>query len=115
VVGFCFGGWISNMMAVRLPELAAAVPFYGGQPTEEETAQIKAPLLLHFAELDERVNAGWAAYETALQHNNVVYQAHFYEGVNHGFHNNTTPRYDEVAATLAWERTIAFFNSQLKS
>jgi carboxymethylenebutenolidase len=113
VVGFCFGGWISNMMAVRLPNLKAAVPFYGGQPSAEETANIKAPLLLQFAELDTRVNAGWPDYETALKANNVEYKAHFYEGVNHGFHNNTTPRYDEKAANLAWERTIAFFKKHL--
>ncbi|WJJ97550.1 dienelactone hydrolase family protein [Algibacter luteus] len=115
VVGFCFGGWISNMMAVRLPTLKAAVPFYGGQPSAEETANIKAPLLLQFAELDTRVNAGWPDYETALKANNVEYKAHFYEGVNHGFHNNTTPRYDEKAANLAWERTIAFFKKHLTS
>lgn len=113
VVGFCFGGWISNMMAVKLPELSAAVPFYGGQPTAEETAQINAPLLLHFAELDTRVNAGWEAYETALKANNKQYTAHFYPGVNHGFHNNTTPRYDETAATMAWQRTIDFFKESL--
>ena len=115
VVGFCFGGWISNMMAVRLPNLKAAVPFYGGQPSAEETANIKAPLLLQFAELDTRVNAGWPDYETALKANNVEYKAHFYEGVNHGFHNNTTPRYNEKAANLAWERTIAFFKKHLTS
>ena len=114
VVGFCFGGWISNMMAVRIPHLKAAVPFYGGQPSAEETVQIKSPLLLQFAELDTRVNAGWPDYEKALKANNVEYTAHFYEGVNHGFHNNTTPRYDEKAATLAWERTIAFFRKKLK-
>lgn len=114
VVGFCFGGWISNMMAVRVPELKAAVPFYGMQPTDEETAQIEVPLLLHFAELDSRVNEGWLAYEAALKANDKVYTAHLYEGVNHGFHNNTTPRYDEKAAELAWMRTIAFFKTQLQ-
>lgn len=114
VVGFCFGGWISNMMAVKVPDLKAAVPFYGGQPSAEEAAQIKAPLLLQFAELDQRVNAGWPEYEAALKANNVEYTAHFYEGVNHGFHNNTTPRYDAKAANLAWERTIAFFKDKLK-
>lgn len=113
VVGFCFGGWISNMMAVRLPELSAAVPFYGTQPTAEETSAIKAPLLLHYAELDQRVNAGWPDYEKALQANNIAYTAYIYPGVNHGFHNNTTPRYDEAAAILAWQRTIAFFNDKL--
>ncbi|MFY0713875.1 dienelactone hydrolase family protein [Seonamhaeicola sp. NFXS20] len=114
VVGFCFGGWISNMMAVKIPTLKAAVPFYGGQPSAEDAAKIKAPLLLQFAELDKRVNAGWPAYEKALKENNVEYTAHFYPDVNHGFHNNSTPRYDKKAATLAWERTIAFFNKNLK-
>ncbi len=114
VVGFCFGGWISNMMAVRIPTLKAAVPFYGRQPSAEDASQIKAPLLLQFAELDKRVNAGWPNYETALKANNIEYTAHFYPGVNHGFHNNSTPRYDEPAATLAWERTIKFFKKNLK-
>lgn len=114
VVGFCFGGWIANMMAVKLPNLLAAVPFYGGQPTAEEAAQIKTPLLLQFAGLDTRVNEGWPAYQAVLKENNVEYTAHFYPDVNHGFHNNTTPRYDEKAATLAWDRTIAFFKEKLK-
>ncbi|NCQ15046.1 MAG: dienelactone hydrolase family protein [Flavobacteriales bacterium] len=114
VVGFCFGGWIANMMAVKIPTLKAAVPFYGGQPNAEETAQIKAELLLQYAELDTRVNAGWPAYETALKEHNITYTAHFYDDVNHGFHNNSTPRYDEKAATLAWERTMAFFKETLK-
>ncbi|SDD43084.1 carboxymethylenebutenolidase [Algoriphagus faecimaris] len=114
VVGFCFGGWISNMMAVRLPDLKAAVPFYGGQPSAEEAAQIKAPLMIQYASLDERVNAGWPAYEEALKANKVDYVMHMYDGVNHGFHNNTTPRYDEAAAKLAWDRTIAFFKKNLK-
>lgn len=114
VVGFCFGGWISNMMAVRIPTLGAAVPFYGGQPTAEETAAIQAPLLLQYAELDERVNAGWPEYEKALKAAHKEYTAYMYPDVNHGFHNNTTPRYDEKAATLAWERTIAFFNEKLR-
>jgi carboxymethylenebutenolidase len=113
VVGFCFGGWISNMMAVKLPDLSAAVPFYGGQPTAEETAQIKAPLLLQYAGLDTRVNAGWPDYEAALKANNIDYTAHIYPEVNHGFHNNTTPRYDEPAAKLAWTRTIDFFKAKL--
>ncbi len=113
VVGFCFGGWISNMMAVRLPQLGAAVPYYGRQPTDEEAAQIKAPLQLHYAALDERVNAGWPSYEAALEKYDVEHEAFFYAGVNHGFHNNTTPRYDEAAATLAWARTIAFFKQHL--
>ncbi|MEN3322823.1 dienelactone hydrolase family protein [Mariniflexile soesokkakense] len=114
VVGFCFGGWISNMMAVKLPKLLAAVPFYGGQPTAEEAAQIKTPLLLQYAGLDIRVNEGWPAYQEVLKANNIEYTAHFYPDVNHGFHNNTTPRYDEKAATLAWDRTIAFFKEKLK-
>lgn len=114
VVGFCFGGWIANMMAVKVPTLSAAVPFYGGQPSAEETTNIKAPLLIQYAELDTRVNAGWEAYEEALKTNNVEYTTYIYPQVNHGFHNNTTPRYDEAAATLAWQRTIDFFKEKLK-
>ncbi|WP_161888119.1 dienelactone hydrolase family protein [Pontibacter russatus] len=113
VVGFCFGGWISNMMAVRIPELAAAVPFYGGQPASEDVPQIKAPLLLHYAELDTRVNEGWPAYEAALKANKKDYTAYMYANANHGFHNDTTPRYDKAAAELAWKRTIDFFNEKL--
>lgn len=114
VVGFCFGGWIANMMAVRLPDLAGAVPFYGGQPSGEEAAKIQSPLLLQYAELDDRVNAGWPDYEEVLKENNIEYTAHIYPGVNHGFHNNTTPRYDKEAAHLAWERTIDFFRENLR-
>lgn len=114
VVGFCFGGWISNMMAVRLPKLKAAVPYYGRQPESEDAARIKAPLMLQYAELDTRVNAGWPEYEKALKQYNVKYTAYFYPGVNHGFHNNTTPRYDKAAAELSWGRTITFFNENLK-
>lgn len=114
VVGFCFGGWIANMMAVKVPTLKAAVPFYGGQPTAEEATQVKAPLLLQYAELDTRVNEGWPAYEAILKENNVEYTAHFYPGANHGFHNNSTPRFDKEAADLAWSRTIAFFKEKLK-
>ena len=113
VVGFCFGGWVANMMAVRIPDLLAAVPFYGGQPNAEEVADIQAALLLNFGALDKRVNAGWPAYEVALKENNKEYVAYIYPDVNHGFHNNTTPRYDEEAATLAWQRTIEFFKEQL--
>lgn len=113
VVGFCFGGWIANMMAVRIPTLSAAVPFYGGQPNEEETAQIKAPLLLHYAGLDTRVGAGWPAYEAALKKYHKEYTAYVYPNVNHGFHNNTTPRFDKAAADLAWSRTMAFFKEKL--
>tara|TARA_R110002124_G_scaffold227889_1_gene393191 strand:- start:92156 stop:93196 length:1041 start_codon:yes stop_codon:yes gene_type:complete len=114
VVGFCFGGWISNMMAVKVPNLAAAVPYYGSQPSKEETAKINAPLLVHNAGLDTRVNEGWPAYEAALKKYDKEYEVHFYPEVNHGFHNNTTPRYDEAATNLSWERTIAFFNDKLK-
>lgn len=114
VVGFCFGGWIVNMMAVRLPELEAAVPFYGGQPPLEEVPNIKAPLMLHYAGLDNRVNAGWPAYEEALKKNNIKYTAYIYPDVNHGFNNDTTPRYDKAAADLAWGRTIDFFKENLK-
>jgi carboxymethylenebutenolidase len=114
VVGFCFGGWIANMMAVRIPDLSAAVPFYGGQPASEDVPKIKAPLLLHYAELDTRVDEGWPAYEAALKANNKEYTAYMYPNVNHGFHNDTTPRYDKAAAELAWKRTIDFFNEKLK-
>ena len=114
VVGFCFGGWISNMMAVKVAELGAAVPFYGTQPKDEDVPAINAPLLLHFAELDGRVNQGWPDYEAALKANGKEYVAHMYPKVNHGFHNDTTPRYDEPAAKLAWQRTIDFFNEKLK-
>jgi carboxymethylenebutenolidase len=114
VVGFCFGGWISNMMAVRLPELSASVPFYGGQPATEDVPKIKAPLLLHYAELDTRVNEGWPAYEQALKDNGKAYTAYMYANANHGFHNDTTPRYDKAAAELAWKRTVDFFSEKLK-
>ncbi|MEE8462221.1 MAG: dienelactone hydrolase family protein [Acidobacteriota bacterium] len=114
VVGFCFGGGMANTLAVRLPDLAAAVPFYGGQPAAEQVPKIKAPLLLHYGELDTRVNKGWPDYEAALKANGVTYTAHIYEGANHGFHNDTTPRYDQAAATLAWQRTIDFFNQTLR-
>lgn len=113
VVGFCFGGWIANMMAVRIPGLAAAVPFYGGQPAADDVPKIKAPLLLHYAGLDTRVNEGWPAYEAALKANSKAYTAYVYPNVNHGFHNNTTPRYDKAAAELAWNRTVDFFKEQL--
>jgi carboxymethylenebutenolidase len=113
-VGFCFGGFVSNALAVRIPTLAAAVPFYGGQAPAAEVPKIKAPLLVHYGSLDERVNAGWPAYEAALKANGKQYAVHFYEGANHGFHNDTTPRYDEAAAKLAWSRTIEFFNKHLR-
>ena len=113
VVGFCFGGWISNMMAVRVSDLAAAVPFYGIQPNSD-IVNINAPLMLQFAGLDQRVNAGWQAYETALKAHGKTYEAYTYPDVNHGFHNTSTPRYDEAAAELAWKRTMDFFNKHLR-
>ena len=114
-VGFCFGGSTVNMFAVRLPDLAAAVPFYGGQPSASDAARIKAPLMLHYAGLDERINSGWPAYEAALKANGVRYQMFMYPNVNHGFHNDTTPRYDEAAAKLAWSRTMAFLEQNLRN
>ena len=101
------------MMAVKVPELAAAVPFYGGQPADDEVEQINAPLLIHYAGLDERVNAGWPDYEAKLKELDKDYEVHFYPDVNHGFHNNTTPRFDKAAADLAWERTVQFFKNNL--
>jgi carboxymethylenebutenolidase len=114
-VGFCFGGGIVNLFAVRMPDLAAAVPFYGAQPPAADVAKIKAPLLIHYAGLDDRINAGWPAYEAALKADGVKYEAHIYAGVNHGFHNDTTPRYDEAAAKLAWSRTLALFKQTLQA
>jgi carboxymethylenebutenolidase len=113
-VGFCFGGGVVNTLAVRLPNLGAGVPFYGGQPPVEDVPRIQAPLMIQYAGLDERVNAGWPAYERALREHGKSYVMHMYEGTNHGFHNDTTPRYDEAAARLAQERTIAFFNEHLR-
>ncbi len=114
VVGFCYGGAIANFLATRLPDLAAAVPFYGGHPKPEDVASIKAPLQLHFAELDERINAGWPAYESALKSAGIQYEAFIYPAVEHGFNNDTTPRYDEKAAKLAWGRTIGFLEQHLR-
>ena len=114
VVGFCYGGSISNMLATRVPDLGGAVPFYGGQAQAEDVPKIKAPLLIHYAENDERVNAGWPAYEAALKANKVRYETHFYPGTQHGFNNDTTPRYDEAAAKLAWSRTLDFFKKNLR-
>ena len=115
VVGFCFGGGIANTLAVRMgADMAAAVPFYGSQPSAAETAKIQAALLIHYAALDERINAGWPAYEKALKDSQKQYAAYMYEGTNHGFHNDTTPRYDEAAAKLAWQRTLDFFNKNLR-
>jgi len=113
-VGFCFGGGIVNLMAIRLPDLAAGVPFYGSQPPLDQVPNIKAPLLLHYAGLDTRINEGWPAYEAALKANKIEYTAYIYPNVNHGFHNDTTPRYDKAAAELAWQRTIDFFTEKLK-
>ena len=115
VVGFCFGGGMANTLAVRIPDaIVAAVPFYGSQPPAADTPKIRASLLLHYAGLDQRINAGWPSYEEALRAADVRYSAYVYEGVNHGFHNDTTPRYDQAAATLAWDRTIAFFRETLR-
>jgi len=114
VVGFCYGGGVANTLAVRLPDLAAAVPFYGMAPAAADVPKIKASLLIHYAETDERINAAWPAYEAALKANRVPYTAYIYPGTNHGFHNDTTPRYDKAAATLAWDRTIEFLNKTLK-
>ncbi len=113
-VGFCYGGGVVNQLAVSIPDvIKAGVPFYGRQPAKEDVAKIKAPLLIHYAELDTRVNEGWPAYEAALKAANVKYTMHMYPKANHGFHNDTTPRYDEAAAKLAWERTLEFFKANL--
>ncbi len=112
-VGFCYGGGVCNAMAVRLPNLAASVPFYGRQPKAADVPKIQAPLLLHYAGLDQRINKGWPEYEAALKAHAKEYTAHIYPNVNHGFHNDTTPRYDEAAARLAWKRTIEFFDAKL--
>jgi len=114
VVGFCYGGGIAHMLATRLPDLAAAVPFYGTQPPVSDAVKVKAPLLVHHAENDERVNAGWPAYEAALKASNVTYSMYQYPGTQHGFNNDTTPRYDEAAAKLAGQRTLEFFNKNLR-
>ncbi|RFC36483.1 MAG: carboxymethylenebutenolidase [Candidatus Nitrotoga sp. SPKER] len=114
VVGFCYGGGIANFLATRLPDLDAAVPFYGGQPSNEDVAKIRASLLLHYAEKDDRITGGWPKYEAALKAAGVNYQGFVYPGVQHGFNNDTTPRYDEAAAKLAWQRTISFFDTHLR-
>jgi len=114
VVGFCWGGGIVNYLATRLPDLAAAVPFYGPQPPAEEAARIRTPLMLHYAGADEGITGKWPAYEAALKAAGVPYQAFVYPGVQHGFNNDTTPRYDEAAAKLAWQRTIEFFDKRLR-
>jgi carboxymethylenebutenolidase len=114
VVGFCYGGGIAHVLSVRMPELNAAVPFYGNQPAVDDAAKVKAPLLLHFAAVDERINASWPAYEAALKSAGARYTAHQYPGTQHGFNNDTTPRFDAAAAKLAWDRTLAFFNTNLR-
>jgi len=114
VVGFCYGGGMAHFLSTRLPDLAAAVPFYGNTPAPEEASNVKAPLLIHFAEKDDRINAAWPAYEAALKAAKVNYQAFTYPGTQHGFNNDTTPRYDEAAAKLAWSRTVEFFNKHLR-
>ena len=113
VTGFCYGGGVANACAVAYPELSGAVPFYGRQPAVADVPKIKCPLMLHYAELDERINAGWPEYEAALKAAEVRYEAFIYPGVNHGFHNDTTPRYDAAAAELAWGRTLEFFTANL--
>jgi len=116
VVGFCYGGGVANFLATELPDLAAAVPFYGRQPfTKEDVARIKAPLLIHYADNDDRINSGWPLFESALKSAGVKYEVHFYPGTQHGFNNDTTPRYDEAAAKLAWQRTTEFFSRRLRS
>jgi carboxymethylenebutenolidase len=112
-VGFCYGGGVCNALAVRVPDLAASAPYYGRQAAAEDVGKINAPLLIHYAGLDERVNAGWPDYAAALKVAGKSYKAHFYAETNHGFHNDTTPRYDKAAAALSWERTIEFFRRNL--
>jgi len=115
VVGFCWGGGIANYLATQVPDLAAAVPFYGAQPPAEDVAKIKTPLQLHYAGTDERINAGWPAYDAALKSVGVPHEGFVYAGTQHGFNNDTTPRFDAKAAALAWQRTISFFKAQLKA
>jgi carboxymethylenebutenolidase len=115
ITGFCYGGGVANAAAVAFPELGAAVPFYGRQPDAADVARIEAPLLIHYAGLDERINAGWPAYEAALEENGKLYEVYIYPDVNHGFHNDSTPRYDEAAANFAWDRTISWFQQHLAS
>ena len=113
-VGFCYGGGIVNMLATRVPELAAGVPFYGGQPQVADVPKIKAAMLIHYAAVDERINAGWPAYEAALKANNIRHEGYIYPGTQHGFNNDTTPRYDAAAAKLAWTRTVDWFNKHVR-
>ncbi|MEI4472276.1 YghX family hydrolase [Frigidibacter sp. MR17.24] len=113
ITGFCYGGGVANAAAVAYPELGAAVPFYGRQPAAEDVPRIAAPLLLHYGGLDDRINAGWPAYKQALDAAGKTYEAYIYDGANHGFHNDSTPRYDKEAADLAWSRTIDWFRTHL--
>lgn len=113
ITGFCYGGGVSNAAAVAYPELGAAVPFYGRQPAAEDVPRIEAPLLIHYGELDTRINEGWPAFEAALKANGKTYESHIYEGANHGFHNDSTPRYDPEKADLAWQRTVEWFRKYL--
>ncbi|MEP4885770.1 MAG: dienelactone hydrolase family protein, partial [Alphaproteobacteria bacterium] len=112
-VGFCYGGGVCNALAVAYPELNASVPFYGRQAKTADVAKIQAPLLLHYGELDTRINAGWPEYEAALKSQGKTFEGHIYAGANHGFHNDSTPRYDEANADLAWSRTVDWFNKYL--
>src|SRR5258706_10151155 len=114
-VGFCFGGGVANTLAVRMPDLAAAVPFYGGAPQAADVPKIKAAVLAHHGELDKALAAGWPAYDAALTAAKVPHEGYIYPNANHGFHNDTTPRYDEAAAKLAWQRTVAWFNKYLRT
>lgn len=114
-IGFCYGGGIVHVLSSRLPQLNAAVPFYGNVPAPSEAAKVKAPLLVHHAAVDERINAAWPAYAAALKTAGVKYEEHQYPGTQHGFNNDTTPRYDAAAAKLAWDRTLAFFKSRLQA
>jgi len=115
VVGFCYGGGVAHMLSTRLQDLAAAVPFYGNSPAAEDAARVRAPLLIHFAAVDDRINAAWPTYEAALKAAHVRFTAHTYPGTQHGFNNDTTPRFDAAAAKLAWDRTLAFFAQTLKA
>jgi carboxymethylenebutenolidase len=115
VVGFCFGGGIANTLAVRMPDLAAAVPFYGGAPAEADVPKIKAAVLVHHGQADTRLVEAWPAYETALKANKVRYEGYIYPNAQHGFHNDTTPRYDEAAAKQAWQRTVDWFNKYTRT
>jgi carboxymethylenebutenolidase len=114
-VGFCFGGGIVNQLAVKLPYLVAGVPYYGAQPTADDTRRIQASLMIQYAGMDDRINSGWPAYEAALNAEDKDFTMHTYDNTMHGFHNDTTPRYDEAAANLSWDRTLAFFNEKLRS